>query len=258
MDAAVITGASSGIGAELARIMAERGHNLVLVARRKDRLEALAKELEKGGVKILAVPMDITSEDSEKSLIEIMKSNEMEPSVLVNNAGCGSYGEFAETAPEDIKKQIDLNISALVRFTHAFGRVMAKRKHGKIMNVSSVAGFMPGPYMSVYCATKSFVTSFSVSISKELEPHDVTVTVLCPGATVTEFHEKARVPPASIKGLRFMSARDVALCGYEAMMKGKLIEIPGIENRVMSFAIRRLPLKWARDLVGFVQKRRNG
>lgn len=225
---ALITGASSGIGYELAKIMHEKGHELVLVARRKDRLEAIKKEL---NCEIIVA--DLTKDKD----IDMVFKKAKDIDILVNNAGFGLNGKFIETELEREFEMIDLNIKALVKLSKLYSKEMVKRKKGKIMNVASVAAYLPGPYMNVYFASKAFVLSFSQALSAELLGTGVTVTALCPGMTKTEFDKVAEIKSNHFK--YGMSAQKVAMLGYNSMMKGKRVEITGTMNK-LSICMRKV------------------
>ncbi|MCM2324945.1 MAG: SDR family oxidoreductase [Candidatus Woesearchaeota archaeon] len=221
----LITGASSGIGYELAKIMSNEGHELILVARRKDRLEELKKQLK---TKTKIIQMDLSDIKNAEKLYSLLKKENVE--ILVNNAGFGLNGKFIETDMAAEMEMIDLNVKTLVILSKLFSKDMVKKGSGKIMNVASVAGFIPGPYMNIYYSTKAFVLSFSEALAEELSGSGVTVTVLCPGMTKTEFDKVAKIKNGMFK--YGMSAEKVAMLGYKAMMKGKRIEITGCMNKL--------------------------
>ena len=225
---ALITGASTGIGKELARIHAEKGGDLVIVARRKDMLDELKSELEsKHAVKVKVIAKDLGLPEAPKEIYEEVKNDGIEVDYLINNAGFGGRGKFHERAWEADLAMINLNVVALTALTRFFLDDMAKRNSGRILNVSSTASFAPGPLQAVYFATKAFVTFFSNAISNELNDTNVTVTALLPGATETEF--------AKVSGMdktagfqKTVSARSVAEEGYKGMLKGKMDVISGL------------------------------
>ncbi|PXY02621.1 short-chain dehydrogenase [Marinifilum breve] len=225
---ALITGASVGIGAELARIHAENGGDLVIVARREDKLKELKNELEsKNGVEVYTIAKDLTKPNAASEVYEEVNSKGIEVEYLINNAGFGGRGKFQERKWEDDLAMIQLNIVALTALTRFFLDDMVKRNHGKILNVSSTASFAPGPLQAVYFASKSFVTFFSNAISNELNDTNVTVTALMPGATETEFAKVSGMDKtAGFK--KTVSARSVAMDGYKGMLKGKMDVISGL------------------------------
>jgi short-subunit dehydrogenase len=237
---ALITGASSGIGTELARIHAERGGDLVLVARRRDRLEALRAELESAhGVRAHVIAKDLTDSDAPKQIHSELITRGVHIDYLVNNAGFGNGGFFHQQDWARNEAMIQVNVMALAALTRMFVPEMISRGSGRILNVASMAGFLPGPLQAIYYATKAFVVSFSEAIGNELAGTGVTVTALCPGPVKTEFIEKANLREA--KGFaRTVSPRGVARVGYNAMLKGKPIIVPGVVNKLIIHVLLRL------------------
>ncbi|MDF1549300.1 MAG: SDR family oxidoreductase [Bacteroidales bacterium] len=224
----LITGASSGIGKELANIHAEKGGDLVIVARSKDKLEALKTEIEaKFRVKVLVIVKDLTLPEAPKEIYDEVKSAGIEIDYLVNNAGFGGRGKFHERSWEDDLAMINLNIVALTALTRFFLPDFVKRNSGRILNVSSTASFMPGPLQAVYYATKTYVTFFSNAIAEELHDTNVTVTALMPGATETEFAKVSGMDKTSLFK-KTVTARSVAEDGYKAMLAGKLDVVSGL------------------------------
>lgn len=194
MKAALITGASSGIGLELAHIMAKEKHNLVLVARSIDKLNQLAEELiQTQGIKVTTYKADLSNSEEIENLYKQTQEDGIEISYLINNAGFGEYGKFIENDWQKINSMMQLNMVSLVHLTNLFSKNMISSKFGKIMNVASTAAFQPIPYMAIYAATKSFVLSFSEAIASELKDHGITVTALCPGMTGTGFVDAANM-----------------------------------------------------------------
>jgi short-subunit dehydrogenase len=240
---ALVTGASSGIGRELATLCAADGHHVVLVARRAGPLESLAAELAaQYRAEVCVVPLDLRDRGAIDELIRALERRAIVPSVLINNAGVGLYGLHADVALEDELGLIDLNIASVVALTKQLLPGLRALGHGRIMNVASVAAFVPGPYMSVYYATKAFVLSYSEALAYELAGSGVTVTALCPGPTESEFQSRAGVQPSVGRGLIWMAqAAAVARSGYRAMRAGRLIVVPGFANRVMVAMLRILP-----------------
>jgi len=220
---ALITGASGGIGLELARIHAEKGGDLVLVARSKDKLGTLAAELSSAhGVQVTVLAEDLAHPGAAKRVFEATEAAGLSVDVLINNAGFGGHGRLFERELQADTDMIQVNITALTELTHFYARGMVARKNGKILNVSSTASFMPGPLQAVYYATKAYVTSFSQAIAEEMAEFNVTATALCPGAVATNF-----VAAGDLDGVdvwkNAKSARSVAECGYAAMEKGELV-----------------------------------
>jgi hypothetical protein len=220
---ALITGASSGIGKELARIHASKNGDLILVARRSEELEILKKELEeKHAIKVWIFVKDLTSKNAAKEVYEFTKSNQLEVDYLFNNAGFGGHGFFVDRPIAKDLEMIDLNVSSLVELSHLFLQDMKKRKAGKILNTASTAGFLPGPLQATYFATKAFVVSFSEALAHELKPHNISVTALCPGPVKTEFEKTAGMTGGNLFE-KAASAKSTAEKGYRAMEKGKVI-----------------------------------
>lgn len=260
---ALITGASAGIGEELARIMAADGYDLVLVARSRERLETLARELEGAhGVGVRVLPADLSGAAAPAVLWEQVTGLGIEVDVLVNNAGFGLYGPFVATGaepPTDAAREMEmiaLNVGALTHLTKLFLPAMVARGRGRVMNVASTAAFQPGPLMAVYYATKAYVLSFSEAVGVELQGTGVTVTTLCPGPTETEF-----AAVADMEGSRLfrmggvMTATDVARAGYEGMRDGKSVVIPGARNRIGAFATRLIPRRAAATVARMAQQK---
>jgi uncharacterized protein len=236
---ALITGASGGIGLELATIHASKGDNLVLVARSGEKLEEIKSELEqKYKVKVHFLVLDLSLRTAPKKVFDEVTRHKISVDYLVNNAGFGDFGLFSECDWDKQEKMINLNIMALTHLTKLFLPGMINRGGGKILNVASLAAFTPGPTMSVYFATKAFVLSFSEALNNELKDKGITVTALCPGSTESKFHEVALGDPKLVKERIMMSAKEVADIGYKGMMKGKPVVIPGFKNAFLVFASR--------------------
>ena len=225
---ALITGASSGIGRELARVFAERGHDLVITARRRDRLEELAAGLG-DRVRVEAISANLATRNGIAALKKGITTRELDIDVLVNNAGAGASGEFAGMEPAKSLTLIDLNVRALTDLTHFVLPGMIERGRGRILNVASVASFQAVPGMSVYAASKAFVLSFTEALSEELAATPVTVTALCPGLTRTEMVGDLQAAP----DFMFASAAEVAEEGYRACIAGEVIRVPGIANQAL-------------------------
>jgi hypothetical protein len=238
-NTALITGASFGIGLELARIFAREGHNLVLVARSADRLRALASELEKSqATRSLILAADLTEPGAAAYVLDQTKRANITVDILVNNAGFGQYGLFVENDLEECLRQVQLNITTLTHLTRLYLPEMIARKSGRILNVASAAAFMPGPLMAVYFATKAYVLHFSEAIANELAGSGVTVTCLCPGATTTEFHKRAKATAMRFLKWGTMDAHTVAEDGYRALMAGKPVAISGFGNWLLVQSVR--------------------
>jgi len=225
-DTALITGASSGIGAEFARYHARKGGDLVLTARSEGKLRALAAELEAAhGIKAHLVAVDLGAPGGAQDLIAQIAAAGLQIDILINNAGFGGQGRHIDRALEDEEAMIDLNVRALVTLSHHFSRQMALRANGRILNVGSSGGFMPGPLQAVYFASKSFVQSFSQALAEEMRPQGVTVTLLAPGYVKTGFADRAGLHGTRLVQGGGKSAVSVAKHGYEAMMRGALISV---------------------------------
>jgi uncharacterized protein len=238
----LITGASAGIGRELARLFAADHYNLVLVARNGTRLAQFADELQQEfGVTAKSFPLDLTTASAPQFLFDQLARENIAIDVLVNNAGYGMRGAFAEIPAEESIGQIQLNIIALTHLTKLFLRPMIERRSGKILNVASTAGFQPGPLMAVYYATKAYVISFSEALANELQSTGVSVTCLCPGPTDTEFQGRAGTEDSLLKRMRPMTAKAVAVDGYRALMKGKALVISGFRNWLLAESLRISP-----------------
>lgn len=255
---ALVTGASVGIGRELAREFAAHSHDVILVARDRDALEALAGTLEgRHGIKATVFVFDLADAGSPQRLYDAVVAEGLEVDVLVNNAGFGLGGAFADT---DIERELDMiqvNIASLVQLTKLFMQPMLKRRQGRILNVGSTAGFQPGPYMSVYFATKAFILSFSQALDEELRNTGITVTCLCPGATATEFAKRAGITQTRLFSLTGVDdPADVARYGFAATMRGERIAIPGLKHKMMVQAERAIPRSIVTRLSRMVQENR--
>lgn len=238
---ALITGASGGIGQELARVFAANGFNLVLVARSQEKLRALGNSLVKEyKVRADVIAADLAGPESPAKIMHQLDSRPLVVDVLVNNAGLGAYGEFKDSELARQLETIQVNIAALTELTRRLLPSMAKQGWGRILNVASTAAFMPGPLMAVYFATKAYVLSFSEALGAELKGSGVSVTVLCPGATATAFQSNAGMDGV-FHNTKMMDAATVAQEGYAALMRGQAVYIPGLVNRLQALAPRFLP-----------------
>jgi short-subunit dehydrogenase len=227
---ALITGASVGIGEQFARQLAERGNDVVLVARDVARLEALAKEIEsRNGTSAEVLAADLT----DAAQLATVEARVRSVDILVNNAGFGTFGPMHTLDVDTETREINLNVIALVRLTHAAAGAMAERGRGGILNVSSIAGFQPGPSNATYAATKAFVTSFTEAVHEELKSSGVAVTALCPGFTHTEFQARASVPANEVPGFLWQEADVVARAGLDGLAKNRAIVLPGALNKVL-------------------------
>jgi uncharacterized protein len=244
---ALITGASFGIGLELARIFAREGYNLVLVARSADKLRQLASELEKAnGTRSLILATDLTEPGASAYVLDQTTRADIQVDVLVNNAGFGQYGLFVDNDLEECLRQIQLNVTTLTHLTRLYLPAMIERAEiekttGRILNVASTAAFQPGPLMAVYFATKAYVLHFSEALANELNGSGVTVTCLCPGPTATEFQKRANATGVRLMKMGTMDARTVAEDGYRALLAGKPVVISGFRNWLLAQSVRFSP-----------------
>jgi len=246
---ALVTGASSGIGLELAKLLAADGHDLVLVARRERELRAVADVASRHGVRAHVVVADLADPGAPVRVAEAVRDAGVEVGVLVNNAGFGLHGAFAGQPLARQLEMVQVNVTALTALAGLFLPGMLARRYGRILNVASTAAFQPGPRMAVYYATKAYVLSLSVALSVELEGTGVTVTALCPGPTTTGFQEVAGMKESRLVRMGTMETGPVARAGYRAMLRGNAIVIPGIRNRVFALATRFGPKRWLAKIV---------
>jgi hypothetical protein len=249
-ETALVTGASGGIGRELAFLCAQDGHDLVLVARSKDRLAELEEELRgRYTISISVISMDLTEPDAPQRLYDEITQAGIEVDILINNAGFGFAGAFAEAETKMQVDMVQLNVTVLTHLTRLTLPSMLSRRRGRILNVASTASFQPGPFMAVYYATKAFVLSFSEALAEEVGGSGVTVTALCPGATATEFQSRAKTVDSRLRHLGLMDAKTVAEQGYRGMMAGKTIVVTGLLNRFLVQAVRFSPRFMVRKVV---------
>jgi uncharacterized protein len=246
---ALVTGASAGLGVEFARQLSKRGHRLVLAARRKERLEELARELGKAR----AVAIDLSKKDSAARLLADLEANGETVDLLVNNAGFGLIGRFAELDAKRERQMIDLNIGTLTDLCRAVAPQMIARKSGAILNVASTAAFQPGPKMAVYFATKAFVLSLTEALHEELKPHGVYVTCLCPGPTRTEFGDVAGFGGNGMFDKVAMESPKVVKAGLDGLEKNKAIVIPGVINKMGALSGRFAPRSVVRKIAGAIK-----
>ena len=235
----LITGASTGIGAALADVFAGHGHDLILVARNREKLQARAMDFEKRHhVKVAWFTEDLTDPAGPARVHRTVSAEGLKVEHLVNNAGVGLYGQFVNTDLDAELKMIQLNVTSLVELTKRFLPGMVQNRSGRILNVASTAAFVPGPWMSIYYATKAFVLSFSEAINYELAPTGITVTALCPGPTESEFKVRAGSQRSRLFESFLMDAPTVARAGYDGLMNGKAVVIPGLRNKLVPIAAR--------------------
>jgi len=243
MATALITGASNGIGLELAKVHASKGGDLVLVARNKSKLDELKTELENQyKVSVYTIGKDLSAINSAQEVYDETTKQNIQIDYLINNAGFGDFGMFVETEWNKELQMINLNITTLTQFTKLYLQDMVKRKSGKIMNVASTAAFQSGPTMAVYFATKAYVLSFSEAVNNEVSDKGLTITTLCPGATESGFQAAAAMEESNlVKGKKLPTSKEVAEYGYASMMKGKTVAIHGLMNWIMANSVRFVP-----------------
>lgn len=242
MKTVLITGASAGIGREFAELFAREGYHLILVARRAQALRKLADSLQREHhISVRTLAKDLSRPETPGEIYRELTEDSIAIDVLVNNAGAGVSGLFKETDLAAELSTIQLNLTALTHLTKVFLLDMVRRGAGKILNVSSTAAFQPGPTMAVYYATKAYVLSFSEALAEELGGTGVTVTCLCPGPTLTEFQARAGISGIRLLKFRTMDAAAVARRGYEGLMKGRALVIPGFFNRLFAWGVRFFP-----------------
>jgi hypothetical protein len=246
---ALITGASAGLGVEFARQLSKGGHRLVLAARRKDRLEELAKEL--GNAR--AVAIDLSKPNAAAKLLADVEAAGEQIELLINNAGFGLIGRFAELDAKRERQMVDLNIGVLMDLCRAVAPQMIKRKSGGILNVASTAAFQPGPNMAVYFATKAFVLSFTEALHEELKPHGVKVSCLCPGPTRTEFGEVAGFGGNGLFDRTAMNAPEVVEAGIKGLEKNRAVVVPGLVNKIGATSTRFAPRSVVRKIAGAIK-----
>ncbi len=255
---ALITGASSGIGLELAKEFAKHSHNLVLVARSADKLESLKTELVKDyGIEVLNIPKDLSQPGAPQEIYQTLKEKNISIHYLINNAGFGDFGFFHETNWDKEASMIDLNVRSLTEMTKLFVRDMVANRNGRILNLASTASFQPGPLMAVYYATKHYVLSFSEAIANELRDYNVTVTALCPGPTASGFQSASDIEDSKlVKGKKLPTSKEVAVYGYKALMKGKRVAIHGTMNRLLAESVRFMPRNMVTKTVRKLQEKK--
>ncbi|MGH7833970.1 MAG: SDR family NAD(P)-dependent oxidoreductase [Candidatus Binatia bacterium] len=250
----LITGASVGIGYELARVFAREGYALVLVSRDRNALQRVAEELGrdyKAVSKIISADLSLPS--SSREIFEELEREGIEIDVLVNNAGFGVFGPFSETDLEQELSMLQVHLSSLTHLTKRCLKKMLERGAGKILNVASTAAFQPGPMMAVYYATKAYQVSFSGALASELRGSGVTVSVLCPGPTRTEFQKRAGMAPSKLFNRFAMDSADVAQAGYRGLMRGDTLIIPGFVNRFLALIVRFVPRGFAAATIRRIQ-----
>jgi short-subunit dehydrogenase len=241
-NATLITGASSGIGLEFAKIFARHGHNLILVARSEETLKSLKEHLEKNfGVDVKILVQDLKYYNAPQAIYDAVKLDNINVNILVNNAGFGTYGKFSDTNLEAELEMIQVNITALTHLTKLFLKDMITHNTGRVLNVASTASFQPGPLMAVYFASKSYVLSFSEALAEELSNTKIKITALCPGPTQTNFQKSANIDDGKLFGNKDPTAKEVAEYGYDAMIQGKRVAVYGLKNKFLVQTTRFTP-----------------
>jgi len=254
VEAVLVTGASSGIGWELAKLFAAAKSNLILVARQREKLEELAAQVRReNGVEVRVLAEDLADPKSPQVIFDALAADGVEVAVLVNNAGFGAVGSVADLPLEKQLDMVQVNVTALTHLTRLFLPSMIQRRSGGILNVGSTAGFQPGPYMAVYYATKAYVLSFTDALADELIGTGVRVTYLAPGPTATEFAAAADLEHKLLFRLGTVDARTVAQAGYRGFRRGRLLVIPGPRNKLGVLAVRFVPRAWVRKVVKRLQ-----
>jgi len=246
---ALVTGASAGLGVDFARQLSKRGHPLVLAARRKDRLQALAKEL--GNARVIAI--DLSKKDAAAKLMADLQAKSEVVDLLVNNAGFGLIGRFAELDAGREREMIDLNVGTLTDLCRAVAPGMIDRKSGGIINVASTAAFQPGPKMAVYFATKAFVLSLTEALHEELKPHGIKVTCLCPGPTRTEFGDVAGFGGNGLFDRIAMESPEVVAAGLKGLDRNQAVVVPGFVNKLTASSGRFAPRSVVRKIAGAIK-----
>jgi len=256
---ALITGASSGIGLELAKIFARDKYNLVLVARSADKLNELATELRKENISVDVIVFDLSLPNAARDLFNAVQQKNISIDFLINNAGFGDFGFFIEADWKKTERMISVNIMTLTHLTRLFLPSMVKNGYGRVLNMSSTAAFQPGPLMSVYYATKAYVLHFSEAIGNELKDTGVKVTALCPGATESGFQAASNMEESRlVKGRKLPTSKEVAEFGYKAMMKGKAVAIPGMFNYLLAQSPRFTPRALVVKVARMIQEKTKG
>jgi len=251
----LITGASSGLGTEFARQSAALGQNLILTARRNDRLEELKTELNAlYPIQIEVIPADLANKNEVQRLISELKQKELFVETLINNAGFGAFGKFDLISAERMEEMIQVNITSLSLLTHALSTQMKQHKRGNILNVASIAGYLAGPYMAEYYASKAYVLSLTEALHEELIHDNIHVTALCPGPTKTEFFAAAGTKSSIFQNFLMMDAKGVCRIGLSSLAKNKAIAIAGFSNQMFVGILRFLPRTLATKIVGRSQQ----
>lgn len=247
---AIVTGASSGIGREFALLLAHQGFDLVCVGRDAERLSSLARGIEEiHGRLTLVLPVDLGQKEGARTVYDECQRRAIVPEVLINNAGVGMYGPFVERPLDEHERMIYVNVMSALTLTRLFLPLMIERRRGNVLIVASTSGFQPGPLMANYYATKSYLISLGVALARETKGSGVSVSVLCPGPTRTEFHRRSGVRHVPVASLAFLPARKVAEVALSSMRRHKTLIIPGLINKIGSTGVRLLPPAVAAEIV---------
>jgi uncharacterized protein len=239
---ALVTGASVGIGRDLAFLLAQNRHDLVITARNQTQLESLAGELRsRFSVRVEVIVQDLAQPQAADAILAEVSARDLAIDILINNAGFGGNGRFDQEDPDEILRMLQVNVVALTQLTRLFLPAMVERGRGRVMNVASTAAFLPGPLMAVYYASKAYVLSFSEAIASELKRTGVSVTALCPGPTNTEFQKRAGIENSKLFQINAADSMSVARAAYRAMMAGRTVAITGLANKLMVQALRLAP-----------------
>jgi hypothetical protein len=251
-EVALITGASGGIGEDLARLIAADGRDLVLLARSAPKLQTLADELSRAHqISATVLSVDLSAPGAADEVARTLAERRLAIDVLINNAGFGTHGDFAREDPAEQSRMLQVNVVALTMLTRLLLPAMIERRRGRVLNVASTAAFQPGPLMAVYYASKAYVLSLSLALSEETAGTGVTVTCLCPGPTRTGFQDRAQMGKSRLFSVTsLMSSADVARAGYDAMMNGRALIVPGVANRIGAQSMRFVPRRIAAKIAG--------
>ena len=253
---ALITGASVGIGYELAKVFARNGHDLALVARNREQLEKVAAECRTLGAESRVIAKDLSVPGAAQEIFDELSQAGVQVDVLVNNAGFGTHGPFAEIDEDADLGLLQVNIVALTHLTKLFLRPMVARRNGKVLNVASLAAFQPGPFMATYFASKAYVLSFSEAVAAEVAPRGITVTALCPGPVKTEFQKRAGIGATRLSRGHMLDAATVAEVGFRGLMRGRRVVIPSTPDKLMAFGSRLSPRRLSTWIAGKLNESR--
>lgn len=250
----LITGATTGIGYELAKLYAKDENNLILVARNEDRLKEVKDELSLYNINIYTIALDLSEDNSCEKVLEYVNKNNLSVDILINNAGVGSFGYLSEIEMEKELKLIDINIRALTELTKIFLPAMIEHGEGSIMNVASTAAFCAGPKMATYYASKSYVLNFTEALYEEVKGKNIKISCLCPGLVRTSFQEKSGIKKKESAKKALMTPKEVAKIAYKDFKKGKLIIIPGFKNKIIIIVNKFMPRSLSRKIILMMNK----